>query len=169
MDFIYYGEANIYQEDLDRFLALAEELQLKGLVKSENANLDNPEEAHTKPKQLEMKKQDNQLKHIDKANMGIENNSIVAVYEDKVLIAPENRMTELRAKLESLMERATDGENIWKCKVCGKSTKGKDARTNMRCHIETHMEGLSYPCNQCDKIRRSSNALTTHVSRNHKV
>ena len=31
VDFIYQGEANIYQEDLDGFLALADELQLKGL------------------------------------------------------------------------------------------------------------------------------------------
>ena len=29
VDFIYLGEANIYQEDLDGFLALAEELQLR--------------------------------------------------------------------------------------------------------------------------------------------
>ena len=31
IDFIYFGEANVYQEDLDRFLALAEELKVKGL------------------------------------------------------------------------------------------------------------------------------------------
>ena len=31
VDFIYLGEANIYQDDLDGFLALAEEFQLKGL------------------------------------------------------------------------------------------------------------------------------------------
>ena len=31
VDFLYYGEANVYQEDLDTFLAIAEELQLKGL------------------------------------------------------------------------------------------------------------------------------------------
>ena len=34
VDFIYLGEANIYQEDLENFLALAEELQLKGLTGS---------------------------------------------------------------------------------------------------------------------------------------
>ena len=28
IDFLYYGEANIYQENLDSFLAIAEELQL---------------------------------------------------------------------------------------------------------------------------------------------
>merc|ERR1712129_340907 len=31
IDFLYFGEANIYQENLDSFLAVAEELQLKGL------------------------------------------------------------------------------------------------------------------------------------------
>ena len=32
VDFLYRGEANIYQENLDSFLAIAEELQLKGLM-----------------------------------------------------------------------------------------------------------------------------------------
>ena len=31
LDFLYLGEANVFQEELDSFLALAEELQLKGL------------------------------------------------------------------------------------------------------------------------------------------
>ena len=31
LDFLYFGEANVYQHNLDSFLALAEELQLKGL------------------------------------------------------------------------------------------------------------------------------------------
>merc|ERR1719430_2656610 len=31
VDFLYYGEANVFQENLDSFLALAEELKLKGL------------------------------------------------------------------------------------------------------------------------------------------
>ena len=31
VDFIYLGEANVFQEQLESFLALAEELQLKGL------------------------------------------------------------------------------------------------------------------------------------------
>merc|ERR1712200_327942 len=31
VDFFYHGEANVYQENLDSFLVLAEELQLKGL------------------------------------------------------------------------------------------------------------------------------------------
>ena len=36
LDFIYHGEVSIYQEDLDGFLALAEELQLKGLARGQD-------------------------------------------------------------------------------------------------------------------------------------
>ena len=30
---LYYGEANVYQENLDSFLAIAEELKLEGLMR----------------------------------------------------------------------------------------------------------------------------------------
>merc|ERR1712243_134583 len=32
VDFLYLGEANVFQENLDSFLAIAEDLQLKGLM-----------------------------------------------------------------------------------------------------------------------------------------
>ena len=32
IDFLYLGEANVFQKNLDSFLAIAEELQLKGLM-----------------------------------------------------------------------------------------------------------------------------------------
>ena len=36
VNFIYQGYVNIYQEDLENFLALSEELQLKGLTADSN-------------------------------------------------------------------------------------------------------------------------------------
>ena len=32
IDFLYCGEANVFQENLDSFLAIAEEMNLKGLT-----------------------------------------------------------------------------------------------------------------------------------------
>ena len=44
LDFLYCGVAKVYQEDLDSFLVVAEELQLKGLLGKSNQK----DEMHTK-------------------------------------------------------------------------------------------------------------------------
>ena len=36
IDFLYFGEANVFQENLESFLAFAEELKLKGLTNGAN-------------------------------------------------------------------------------------------------------------------------------------
>ena len=36
LDFLYYGSANVYQENLESFLFIAEEFQLKGLRRQDN-------------------------------------------------------------------------------------------------------------------------------------
>ena len=43
IDFFYHGEANVFQENLDPFLALAEELQLKGLRGNQTEKEGSPE------------------------------------------------------------------------------------------------------------------------------
>ena len=87
-----------------------------------------------------------------------------------MIVALDTNMEDLRVKLDSMMERVDDGEYKWRCTVCGKTTKGQTAiaRQDMRRHIETHMEGLSYPCNRCDQVSRSSNAFRLHVAKYHK-
>ena len=52
VDFLYRGEANVYQENLDSFLAIAEELQLKGLMGQTELILNTnptPQEMNHKP------------------------------------------------------------------------------------------------------------------------
>ena len=38
LDFLYFGEAKVFQEDLDSFLATAQELELKGLIDQTSSN-----------------------------------------------------------------------------------------------------------------------------------
>merc|ERR1712129_239838 len=54
IDFLYYGEANIYQENIDAFFAIAEELNMKGLT----GNLidEHIRETKTKSKKITPKK-----------------------------------------------------------------------------------------------------------------
>ena len=50
LDFMYYGEVNISQAELDTFLALAEELQVKGLTQKKGGHKDAmPSDGHPPP------------------------------------------------------------------------------------------------------------------------
>ena len=178
VDYIYSGETKIYQENLDGFLALAVELKLKGLDKAgtEYMTLDNIDD-HTKragqqiikpiAKQEHNYKIDNYEANHDLTRIKVSNNSKVPVHMDKLHVAADISMEDLKLKLDFLMERVNDGLYSWKCTVCGKGTK-ESSRQNMRKHIETHIQGLSYPCSQCAIISRSSHAFIMHVSRHHK-
>ena len=51
------------------------------------------------------------------------------------------------------------------CKVCGK----EGHPTDIKRHIEAnHLEGVSIPCNHCDKTFRSRDSLRFHVSTQHR-
>merc|ERR1711922_29059 len=50
LDFLYFGEANVHQEDLDSFLTIAEEIKLKGLSGQTSSNVIDEQE---KPGQSE--------------------------------------------------------------------------------------------------------------------
>ena len=175
MDFIYYGEANINQEDLDVFLNLAEEFQLKGLTGTQgnsNDTAEKLEEKHLMYKKNKTFKKEKVMyepktkdSSADSHELYPSTNSVVAVASSNMLATMDSDMDELRMKIESMAERRDDGEFKWKCTVCGKATKLKG---DIRRHIETHVEGVSHSCNQCGKVSRSSNALIMHVSTYHR-
>ena len=54
--------------------------------------------------------------------------------------------------LDTLIDQSMDfiiddhGIRYWKCKVCGKTNKDK---TNIRRHMEKHVEGFQHNCENC--------------------
>ena len=58
---------------------------------------------------------------------------------------------DLDARKMALIEKVEDGISNWRCTVCGKTTKVGSSIQDMKRHTETHLEGVSYPCNQCGK------------------
>ena len=76
-------------------------------------------------------------------------------------------LTDLEEMVKSLMERSVTHNGHQKgftCKVCGK----EDNSTNIKKHIEAnHLEGVSIPCNFCEKTFRSTRSLVLHKSQNH--
>ena len=53
---------------------------------------------------------------------------------------------------------------MYVCKSCGRSAKWV---SDMRKHVEIHIEGLSFPCPHCDKTFRSRYVLKGHKKSHH--
>ena len=173
IDFLYYGEVDIYQENLDVFLNIAEELQLKGLngTESGGGNADGEDQNYnpTVPNTAMLKtKQISQINILSsQTNHDDQITSSTAVALPKYELSGD--MKELDEKIESLMYQ---GENMIKCtnqmkrayvcQVCGK----EGLKHVIRDHIEAnHLDGISVPCSICEKTSRSRNSLRTHTYR----
>ena len=81
-----------------------------------------------------------------------------------------NDFKELDEKVNSMMKKS---ENLLPngqrkahiCKVCGKEGMGNDIKK----HIEAnHLEGVSIPCNFCERTFRSRKSLREHNIKYHK-
>ena len=70
----------------------------------------------------------------------------------------------LEERIEKMMEKR--GE-VWKCIVCGKVAQDSKARGNLKRHVETHLEGVSHPCDICGHSSTSSGGLYQHKAKKH--
>jgi len=173
LDFLYFGEANVFQENLDSFLAIAEELKLKGLTGQTSSDLVEDQEKCANPKPI------NKPKEILKTS---ENSDVQNIAEASQVFAVSNQFSgDLQAldeKVNLMMEKnqymipagkRADGtprrERAFTCKVCGK----EGLVFGIRYHIEAnHLEGISIPCDYCDKAFGSRHSLKMHKIRFHK-
>ena len=176
IDFLYFGETNIFQEDLDSFLAIAEELQLKGLMGSKNNEM-MPEEGHKtigiKRENPLQSKEASILKSPGFADPSVNEQREAQKYDTftgTVALATESSvdLQDLDAKVNSMMEKTlgknNHGQPLYRCKVCGKEAKSG----NLKVHIESnHVEEISIPCSLCQHNSRSRQGLAQHKIKYH--
>ena len=70
-------------------------------------------------------------------------------------------LKELEEKLEKMFYRLPDLKYL--CSLCGQKSR---FRGHAKEHAETHIKGLSFPCQNCTKIYNSRNSFRTHLIRN---
>ena len=170
IDFLYCGEANVFQENLDSFLVIAEELQLKGLMgKSGDEQIEDKEIVPAAAANKVRNGGEN--KQSKSPRPAIQSNSFDKSEFAGTIALPNNlsgNFENFDNSVRSMMQK-TDGGKGWRfgyaCKVCGKEGQS----INVQHHIEAnHLEGFALPCNLCDKKSRSRNALQMHKRIFHK-
>ena len=171
LDYMYKGEANIFQDNLDNFLTLAQRLKISGLLQSDQAQDFKPEHLDLKEKGIDYTYTGKSRSNDDHIHKDSRRNSLperIPGYDNDnsdvgTVSLVNGEQEEIDRVVDEHIETFSDG-NL-KCSFCGKLAK---TRQNIRAHVETHLEGISYPCPSCEKTFRSRNAFALHKSRSHK-
>ena len=182
IDFMHHGVADIYQDDLDIFLAKAEELQLKGLTGG----------GKERKQQQEGKLQNHMVHKLKPEGEGLSfHRDLKEEYHTEILddndynspstttvVAPSNPRTnvsfiggsaeDLKSTIWSMITQ--DGK-VLTCTICGKTTDrslNRRAKEYIERHVESvHVDGVTYDCAKCDKTCRSRRTLSQHVQQVH--
>ena len=175
LDFIYQGEANIVQDDLEGFLLIAEEFQLKGLTGNDEKSAQPPKSNFTGAQSMnstisanktESKYEFNRNSNFSESKF-LDNTPSGGSYG--TLIPAESNANKLvhigeetARQVAALIERR---DKFWTCARCEFKSLNK---SHLKEHVENHIEGLEYPCNYCSKIMRSSYSFRKHIMNSHK-
>ena len=175
VDILYCGEENVCQENLDSFLAITEELQLKGLMGKTDEKIENVVGDDGLEFQMTMPKMKPSNHNGLKTQRTFQPRQTTSEAETDKTVALSSHFSgnleELEKRVQSMMEKSQNNyqngkSKADKCKVCGKEGMG----SNIKDHIEAnHLEGIVLPCNNCEKIFRCRNDLRIrrHMLKSH--
>ena len=168
LDYIYHGEVNLFQEQLDSFLESAQKLEIEGLIGQETMDQDSDHMTNITHEKLEetepceakelVRMDDKPAVRTRRTNATISNDSKI----DVTSMTPE----EIDDKMKELYKKI---DGLWTCLSCDYKSYDKSSSSNIRRHVELHFEGLSYHCKLCNKEFRSKACLNQHKSFVHKA
>ena len=140
LQFMYLGEAKLYEERLNEFLSAARDLEIKELYKSVKTN-----QALDKTT-LKLEENANFTSENDDDNIGI------SLEEDDNVWSNDS------------MQKTGKPISLLQCTQCDKTFSG---RPGLWLHTKSVHEGVKYPCSQCDYQARRQLQLTEHIQSKH--
>ena len=138
LQFMYLGEAKLYEERLNEFLSAARDLEIKELYKRVKTN-----QAHDKTTQ----------KLEEDSNFTSENDDDNIKLEEADNVGSNDSMQQTGKPISRLQ-----------CTQCDKTFSGKPG---LWLHTKSVHEGVKYPCSQCDFQAKRQLQLTEHIQSKH--
>ena len=168
LDFLYFGEANLAEQNLQSFLTLSEELQLKGLSgQTLDKIFDDLDEAKVQSKSEEAESGNYAAEILSQSSnefhlIKVEPDNKEANEKDPFSKdSDEENIKFMMEKTQNFMSNGKGKTLSFICKPCGKEGRRKI--------IEKHIivQHLAIPCNLCRKKFMSQNDMNSHRQKHH--
>ena len=156
MDFIYLGEARIYEERVSEFIMVSKNLEIKEL----STELNDHDLTPTNKKRYEQQTISEKNEDISKPTLTlIEDITIAEPQAEPLTIIPNKS-----ADGEVIKPEVVSSDAKHKCQDCDKMFNSKGYLTE---HIKSKHEGRKYACNQCDFQASFGGNLKKHFQSKH--
>ena len=153
LDYIYNGELQIYQGDVDRFLKVAQRFKLEGLIAMEGKN--------------HFQEESNEKLFEETTTVDVPENcsfNNLNCQENTVVVKDTLKEYENEQRMQDSYKR-NDIDGTFTCLLCPKTTENQ---CRMKEHLESHFDDLVFPCKLCDKTFRLGGSLRQHMRRTHR-
>ena len=159
LDYIYFGEVQLLQEELNRFLDVAKKLELDGAAQAQQqeSNLNEELEESYNVEEFCMITEEQAFKN---------DTSLVAPKDEPPILFladPENL-----AELDQLVSESysRNENNLYQCHHCPKKFS---STSHAKDHVEIHIDGTKFPCKYCGRYYKTRHQRRAHESKERKT
>ena len=150
LDYIYFGEVEIFQDNLDRFLDIAKKLELDGLLTTEKKDFE---------PSIDEKFNNSEPYYGDHETTATVSSTKGRRTKIKIDTEVFSTIEELNSQILQHLVKTEDGH---KCDICNYTRKDV---SHVKEHIESHFKGLSFSCEFCGNNFNSRTSIRSHAKR----
>ena len=161
LEFMYNGEVSVREDHLDSFLAISEDLKVKGLTQDE-------EQENNFNLKINLKQE-----HAENSSLSKKENMLKTQCQGEENIIDNNKTFSIEAKKEE-NGNETQNEEVLKAFVDNTKTGQVNPTYKQRCdvfmqYLTKQQKGKLFKCNFCEKIGRRKYVMINHVESIHQV
>jgi len=172
LQFMYLGVATLHQDNIDGFLNVAKNLEIKEIGKDFQINdiCVGDDKLYSAVYESEVEKDDKEITDGNTSdNVMKQNLSIDKAWDSSIPVQGPfdcdycDMQFMIKTKLDSHRSRRHTAVDKY-CSLCDYTTKRPN---ELKLHIQSKHEGVKYDCNQCDHQSSSKNHLKKHIQSKH--
>ena len=182
INFIYYGETTLKENEFESFTALGKEFQIDGLQSLAFEKDSDSREANEKMREIEELLSQDGIDFPSERSEKLKEiaddlETLEAATKSKPKVNPKSMGEEMKQEDEKVSDELelainnkievvtnSEGNKIFQCTDCLKQFKKKQ---KAKFHVEIHLDGFSHTCQLCGASLKTKHTLAMHTYKQH--